>query len=58
MVFGTACLNFLSTFGTNFVLLVKAQKTRKWMKSYRPRYKHYARTRVGDVLLQFKTNQD
>ena len=42
----------------NFVILRKAQITRKWIKLYRPFNMHCARTRVGDTLLQFKWNED
>ena len=37
-----------------FVLLMKAQITRKWIKLYRPFYMHYARTHSN----RFKTNED
>ena len=56
MVLDTACSNLLSTFDSarkcHFLLLIKAQITREWIKLHRPLYMHYARTRVRDTLLQ------
>ena len=56
MVLDTACSNLLSTFDSarkcHFLLLIKAQITREWIKLNRPLYMHYVWTRVRDTLLQ------
>ena len=44
------CLQLIWWENANFVLLMKAQITRIWIKLHRPLYMHYARTRVGDTL--------
>ena len=44
------CLSLIWCENVTFVLLLKAQITRKWIKLYRPFYMHYARTRVGNTL--------
>ena len=44
------CLLLIWCENANFVFLMKAQITRKWIKLCRPFYMHYARTRVGDAL--------
>ena len=44
------CLSFIWCKNVNFVLLIKAQITRKWIELYQPFYKQYARTRVVDTI--------
>ena len=46
----TFCLPLIWCENVNFVLLMKAQITRKCIKLYRSFYMHNARTRVGDAL--------
>ena len=44
------CLPLIWWENVNFVLLMKAKVTCKWIKLYRLLYMHYARARVGDNL--------
>ena len=44
------CLPLSWCENANFMFLMQAQITRKWIKLYRPLYVHYARIRVGDTL--------
>ena len=44
------CLPLIWWENANFLLLMKAQRTRMWIKLHRPLYMQYAWTRPGDTL--------